>query len=152
IRQQSRVNALRDREVPISRLLIVPILFSVWGIYGVTTTIPLTAFTSSLFVASLLSGGLVCFWINRFFINQPKYNPQTMIVTLPGQPLSLLLILSTFSVHFVLSVFLALEPNIVNSAPFVFIFCALSGFFSGSFWGQVIGTLKVAFNVIKRGV
>ena len=143
------ITSLRPREVSVGRLLIVPMLFFIWGIYGITTTVTLTGLTLTLVIAFFMIGVLGLLLVNRAFINQAKYNPNTMMITLPGQPISLLLILFAFISHYVFSAFVAVEPQIVNSAPFITVFCILSGISTGSFWGNTLRNLNVVVKARK---
>ncbi|OMO26522.1 hypothetical protein BH582_21865 [Vibrio sp. 10N.222.47.A9] len=143
------ITSLRPREVSVGRLLIIPMLFFIWGIYGITTTVPLTSLTLTIVVASLVVGVLGLLLVNRVFISQAKYNPNTMMLTLPGQPISLLLILFAFISHYVFSAFIAVDPQIVSSASFITVFCVLSGVSIGSFWGNTLGNLNVVVKTRK---
>ncbi|MBD1577429.1 MULTISPECIES: DUF6622 family protein [Vibrio] len=143
------ITSLKPREVSVRRLLIIPMIFFIWGVYEIITTLTLTSLTLTLVIGSFTLGVLGLLFVNRRFINQAKYNPDTMMVILPGQPISLLLILFAFISHYVFSVFVAVDPQIVKSASFVVIFCVLSGFSIGAFWGNTLRNLHVAITARK---
>ncbi|TNG91832.1 hypothetical protein FHQ28_11190 [Pasteurellaceae bacterium USgator11] len=126
--------ARKDREMPISRLFILPIAFSIWLVVGSAVTFS-GAF--ELFFPLLLLGfilGFAC-WC--------KVTPKQHIVRtaqhrifLAGSYFTLIFALSVFMVKFTLTSALAINPTWTNNTGFLLGYALINGFFSGFIWGR----------------
>ena len=119
--------ALYDREMTTGRFFFLPILFLVWGAYGVITE------------TGLLAGTALGY---RLWRSQPPLrnsdNPGMIIRA--GTPLTLGLIVITFCMKFILVSVIDLHPGLRSSAIFCMLFGGVTGLVDGVFWG---GTLRL---------
>lgn len=131
--------ALNDREMKTGRLFLLPVLFFVWGGYGIMTETQRAGISLTMMVAGLLAGGTLGYWIWR---SQPPLqdsgNPGTVIRA--GTPLTLGMIVITFCTKFILTSAIFLQPSLAASASFCMLMGGLTGMFDGVFWG---GTLRI---------
>ncbi|HEH9398149.1 TPA: hypothetical protein SIA35_000085 [Aeromonas sobria] len=131
------VNALRDREMDIKGLFIMPLFFLLWG--G-TSVINELAF---LFwgLAAMLVGLIAGYGAGWFFSSvrpQLKHKEGTNLIIWPGTPWVIVFVIITFFIKYTLNVFLNMEPGLRFSLWFNVIFGVLSGLISGVLWGRTL--------------
>lgn len=131
--------ALYDRKMAIGRLFLLPVLFLVWGAYGVITETELPGVSLSMMIAGLLAGSALGY---RLWRSQPPLrdtdNPGMVIRS--GTPLTLGLIVIAFSMKFTLTSALYLQPGLRSATSFCLLFGGMTGLVDGIFWG---GTLRL---------
>lgn len=131
--------ALYDREMTTGRLFFLPVLFLVWGVYGVITETKLAGVSLTMMAAGLLAGTAIGYQLWR---SQPPLrnsdNPGMIIRA--GTPLTLGLIVIAFCMKFILTSAIYLQPGLGSSASFCMLFGGVTGLVDGVFWG---GTLKL---------
>ncbi|MFK3914813.1 DUF6622 family protein [Enterobacter cancerogenus] len=131
--------ALYDREMKIGRLFLLPVLFLVWGGYGVMTETERAGVSLTMMVAGLLAGGALGYWMwGAQTPLQDSGNPGTVIRA--GTPLTLCMIVITFFTKFILTSAIFLQPGLAASASFCLLMGGLTGLNDGVFWG---GTLRI---------
>ena len=134
---------LRANDVPVRRLLILPIamtafsLFGLWQAFGASAIASL-AWTST-FVAMLAVG-----W-SLPSNARVQYSPASRCVHVPGSWLPLALMMTIFLLRYVVAVGLALHPSLRLEPTFVAAAAALYGLSSGSFSARAINTWRSAF-------
>ncbi|HEB6949786.1 TPA: hypothetical protein R0445_004401 [Salmonella enterica subsp. enterica serovar Hvittingfoss] len=131
--------ALYDREMAIGRLFFLPVLFLVWGAYGVITEPEQVGVCLTMMIAGLLVGTAIGY---RLWRSQPLLrntdNPGMIIRA--GTPLTLGLIMIAFCMKFFLISALYLQPGLRSTASFCMLFGGVTGLIDGVFWG---GTLRL---------
>lgn len=131
--------ALYDREMAIGRLFLLPVLFLIWGAYGVITETEQAGVSLTMMTAGLFAGTVLGYKLWR---SQPPLrntdNPGMIIRA--GTPLTLGLIVIAFSLKFTLTSALYLQPGLRSTASFCMLFGGVTGLVDGIFWG---GTLRL---------
>lgn len=129
--------ALYDREMTTARLFFLPMLFLVWGAYGVITETELTGISLTMTAAGLLAGTALGY---RLWRSQPPLrnsdNPGMIIRA--GTPLTLGLTVITFCVKYILTSAISLQPGLRASPSFCMLFGCVTGLVDGVFWGGAL--------------
>lgn len=131
--------ALYDREMTTGRLFFLPVLFLVWGAYGVITETALAGASLTMMAAGLLAGTALGYWLWRSLPPLRNSDSPGMIIR-AGTPLTLGLIVITFCMKFILTSAIYLQPGLRSSASFCMWFGGVTGLVDGVFWG---GTLRL---------
>lgn len=131
------IKALSDREMTIQRLFLLPIIFLLWGGYGVIEEVDLPGFAILSMVVGLLLGAVVgwMMWCNTARLRQKT---GTDLIIRPGSPLTLITILISFVIKFILVAILSINPDLRSSLDFNILFGLISGVIDGIFWGGTI--------------
>ncbi|MEG5550402.1 DUF6622 family protein [Enterobacter wuhouensis] len=131
--------ALYEREMATGRLFFLPVLFLVWGAYGVITETELAGVSLTMMVAGLLVGTALGYILWR---SQPPLRSSDYpgMIIRAGTPLTLGLIVITFCMKFILTSAIYLQPGLRSSASFCMLFGGVTGLVDGVFWG---GTLRL---------
>lgn len=142
---QRGIKALRQREVSLNRLLIVPTFFLAWGLNDLLTKITISATTFTLFSGAFIISATLLYFVNKSTRRYIVYNKETGMLALPGQPITLILILIAFLTKYLLSVILTLRPEITMHHNFGLYFATVSGLIDGTFWGNIAPALSQVF-------
>ncbi len=131
--------ALSEREMNISQLFILPLLFLIWGVWGLKEEFNFNV-ASSVGMFSGLALGIVAGW--RLWKNQPrlKNKPHSDRIIRAGTPLTLIFIIMGFGSKYCLLVWLSLHPEAHYAVQFSALFGVITGLVDGLFWG---GTLNL---------
>lgn len=141
----SGIKALRPRKMTPERMLILPMLFFVWALFGIATELVkwpagLGAFAVAMIVG--IAGG----WVNALRLPVAIFDGRTRRVIRPGSPTVLILVLVGFLAKYVLSVALVRYPTLGAQEGFAILFGGVSGLVDGAFWGGVILQFLQAFH------
>ncbi|MFM4952535.1 DUF6622 family protein [Aeromonas dhakensis] len=139
------INALRDREMSIRGLFIMPLFFLLWG--GISVIDELTFSYWGLVAMSV--GGLLGYGIGWCLSSsgpQLKRKEGTNLIIWPGSRWLIVFVIITFITKYTLNVILNVEPELMSSFWFNVVFGVLSGVISGVLWGR---TLSLYFNYRK---
>ncbi|HAT2608589.1 TPA: hypothetical protein I8235_001550 [Kluyvera intermedia] len=134
--------ALLAREMNISQLFILPLLFLIWGVWGLKEAFNFNV--ASLMGMSIgLAFGILAGW--QLWKNQPrlKNKPHSEKIIRAGTPLTLIFIIIAFVSKYCLLVWLSLHPEAHHAAQFGALFGVITGLVDGVFWG---GTLNLFFS------
>ncbi|PHM55257.1 DUF6622 family protein [Xenorhabdus sp. KK7.4] len=133
------IKALDDREMTVSRLFLLPIVFFIWAVYVVLHE---TVFQASALLALVVGilAGIAIGW--KLWSTQPRLRqkPGSDLIIRSGTPLTLIFILIIFCVKFIISATAAIHPALTHSFSFNLLFGFASGLLDGVFWG---GTLNL---------
>lgn len=131
--------ALYGREMTTGRLFFLPVLFLVWGVYGVITETQLAGVSLTMMAAGLLAGTALGY---RLWRSQPslRNSDKPGMIIRAGTPLTLGLIVIAFCMKFILTSAIYLQPGLGSSASFCMLFGGVTGLVDGVFWG---GTLRL---------
>jgi hypothetical protein len=131
------IMALRPREVSPSRMLVIPVVFLVWGLTGMVGADGLGA-KLALFAGGLLVG-LAGGRALASLLPAPRWSRSAGLLAMPGSPIPLILIGVAFATKYVGNVALALEADITVHTEIASAMVAASGLFAGLFWGRTLG-------------
>jgi hypothetical protein len=131
------VAAMSPREVSANRMLIIPVVFLVWGLTGMFGGDGL-AYKLALFAGGVLAG-LACGRALASLLPAPRLSRTTGLLAMPGSPMPLILIGLAFATKYIGTVALALNPDLVVHAEISAAMAAVGGLFAGLFWGRTLG-------------
>jgi hypothetical protein len=140
------VKALQPREMTWPRMLLLPVLFLVWGLYDIVTQLHLPALALAAFAGALVLGASLGWLIA---MQQEPARRVGLLIYRPGTPVTLILIVIAFLSKYALSVAVAYHPDLAANAHYNLLYGALSGATDGIFWG---GTLCQLYQVFWRRV
>ncbi|CAD6528513.1 DUF6622 family protein [Paraburkholderia sabiae] len=128
--------AMNSGTAPLSKLAIVPLIFTAWGILHLITD-PLAGWSSVIVwvVGALIgiAGGVFIASRTRFIVD-----PAANTVMLPGSMVPLVLIVITFAAKFWLGVELATATSLAALGGYVLLSAAVSGVVAGVFGGRFL--------------
>jgi len=133
------VAAMQPRDVSPGRLLIIPIVFLVWGFAGLLGAQgdlgrSLAAFLAAAVAGLALGRGLAA-------LSPPPGPAAPGLIAMPGSPVTLILILAAFATKYAGNVALALAQDAGARAFWSTGLAASGGLFAGLFWGRTLGLL-----------
>jgi hypothetical protein len=131
------VAAMSPREVSANLMLIIPVVFLVWGLTGMFGGDGL-AYKLALFAGGVLAG-LACGGALASLLPAPRLSRTTGLLAMPGSPVPLILIGLAFATKYIGTVALALNPDLVVHAEISAAMAAVGGLFAGLFWGRTLG-------------
>ncbi len=140
------IGALKDREMGVNRLFLLPLIFLFLGGSDVINELAFPRWGAISMLAGLMIGVGVG-WLLWRAAPRLKIKEGTDLIIRPGTPLPLIFILITFVIKFTLIVFLKVEPDLKYAFDFNLLFGLLSGFTGGVFWG---GTLNLYITFRKN--
>jgi uncharacterized protein DUF6622 len=135
--------ALRPREVSPSRVLVIPIVFFIWGLAGLWSAREAAVFHRAVFLGGVALGaaaGLALASITP----APRWTPATGMLTMPGSAKPLVMICLAFATKYAAAVALAISADAVARGEVWALSASLGGAFAGLFWGRAAGQLLQA--------
>ncbi|MGI4985808.1 MAG: DUF6622 family protein [Janthinobacterium lividum] len=126
------VKSMRGGTTKIHRLAIVPVIFTLWGLYGLAAQ-PATSWLAWL--SGILLGLAIGFVLARRSTITADRTHGT--ITLPGSPVPLVLMLLVFIVKFWLGFELAMHAASPGS-PYLMVAASVSGAVAGIFAGRFL--------------
>lgn len=131
------VSALKPREIPLSRLFIIPLLFLAAGVYHLSDF----AFYPAVPVFVLSSMLFCLIRISLLWKDPVEYHASSGLIHRPGSPFVLILVLVAFVFKFAMTVLL--ERGAISAHFFAFqcLWGAGSGIITGLSWGSLLYTL-----------
>lgn len=127
------VQSMRGGTTKIYRLAIVPVIFTLWGLYGLITQPTMNWLACSAWLAGVLLGLASGFAMARRSAMTADRIHGT--ITLPGSPVPLMLMLLIFIVKFWLGFALATHATPPDS-PYPILAALVSGLVAGIFVGR----------------
>jgi hypothetical protein len=128
--------AMNSGTAPLSKLAVVPLIFTAWGILHLITD-PLAGWSSAIVwvVGALIgiAGGVFIASRTRFIVD-----PQANTVMLPGSMVPLALIVITFAAKFWLGVEVATATSLASLGVYMLLGAAVSGVVAGVFAGRFL--------------
>ena len=137
------VAAMRPRDVAPGRVLIVPLVFFVWGATGLVTATEGLALKIGLFIAAL-AVGLAIGRVLASLSDPPRLSRASGMMTMPGSPAPLILIVLAFGAKYCGSVALAMATDAAVRAELSSVMAATGGLFAGLLWGRTLGQFQRA--------
>ncbi|MEV3836020.1 DUF6622 family protein [Aeromonas allosaccharophila] len=131
------INALRDREMNIRGLFIMPLFFLLWGGISVIDELAFSFWgLVAMSVGLLLGYGAV--WSLSRGGRQLKSKEGSHLIIWPGTPWIIIFVIITFITKYTLNAFLNIEPELKLSLWFNIVFGVLSGLINGVLWGRTL--------------
>ncbi|WP_237448744.1 MULTISPECIES: DUF6622 family protein [unclassified Pantoea] len=143
------IKALQTREVAVQKLFYIPVLFLVWGFYGVFRETTWVAYTLFSMIIGLLIGGIIGAMLSHA-TGKPISSENHGMIIRPGSALPLIFMLLAFAAKYTLSVSVALHPELIASLSFNLIHGAISGVTAGIFWGSMLVYFIPWYRQLKR--
>lgn len=138
------VKALRAREVSPSRMLVLPVIFLAWALFGMFAELSNWAGALVAFIIGIgigFSGG----WANATRLPPASFNRTSGLMWRPGSATTLGLVIVAFVAKYLLSVALAMHPHLGSDTGFAALFGGISGLVDGAFWGGTAQQFRSAF-------
>lgn len=129
------IKATKTAVIQFWRLLIIPLVFTIWGLAGLLTTLQFTALSAGTWIAAIIIGCYLGSLAARGVAI--RANKSRGLIELPGSPFTLVLILAIFAAKYVLGYQLATDPAAAQSSLYVFFDAGISGLVAGLFIGRV---------------
>jgi hypothetical protein len=131
------VAALQTRTIEISKLAIVPVIFAVWGAYGLFQLFGPSPEAIGIFVVALLVGAAVGLVLSRH--GAVRADQTKGLVEISGSPVTLILVLIIFIGKYSLGYWAATDPGARDSIQFLAVDATVSGLVIGIFVGRFAG-------------
>ncbi len=128
-------SALKPHVVPLMRMFIIPIVFTVWGLTSLVTKLN-TALDVSTWAVSLAIGIAVGWLLHRQI--KIRADKQMRLITLPGSPLLLILVLTIFAIKYFFGALYAINPLARANLLIVMADVISSGLITGVFVGRAL--------------
>ena len=144
------VNALKDREMDVKRLFLLPLIFLFWGGSGVINELAFPHWGLASMLTGLIVGGGVG-WLLWRTTPRLKIKEGTDLIIRPGTPLTLVFIVIAFVTKFFLILFLNVVPGLKYNFDFNILFGLLSGVIDGVFWGGTLN-LYLTSRQVRKGI
>ncbi|PYE87397.1 DUF6622 family protein [Phyllobacterium leguminum] len=138
------IKALQPREMTWLRMLLLPILFLVWGLYDIVTVLHHPILALVAFAGGIVIGGAIG-WLLAAHQDAAWIDPASRLIHRPGTPVTLILILIGFICKYALSVALAYHADLAASPDYNVLSGAIAGAVDGVFWGMTGRQLNQAF-------
>ena len=135
--------AMQPRDVAPGRVLIIPIVFFVWGATSLFAATDGLALRLAFFIVALLVG----LAIGRALASlsaAPRLSRGTGLIAMPGSAAPLILIVLAFATKYCGSVALAMATDLAVRAELASALAASGGLFAGLFWGRTLGQFQRA--------
>jgi len=136
------LNAMQPRTIAPVRVLIIPVVFLVWGLVSLISSRGL-GFAFVLFVVGT-AAGLAAGSALAALMPAPRLDRQTGLLAMPGSPIPLALILAAFVVKYAGSVALVGASDPATHAEIASAMALIGGVFAGLFWGRTLGQFRRA--------
>jgi len=138
------VAALRPREIPAQRALILPLAFLVWGVAGIMSSRGL-----GLDLVYFLVGGAIGAWAGAgvaWRSAPPVLELERGLLLMPGSLWPLVMIGFAFPIKYALAVALATADAPSQAAVYASLSAVAGGAFAGLFWGRALVQFRRALS------
>lgn len=129
------VKSLKPHTIPLKKAFILPVIFLVWGLSSLSAKLG-TFLNFGLWIGCLAVGA----WLGWHLVRHVSVKSSTHgpVITSPGGPLTLILILAIFFVKYFFGFTYATNPLASTDIGFVRADIILSGFLTGMFVGRAL--------------
>jgi hypothetical protein len=135
------VAARRPGETTLTKMAIIPLVFTAWGLYDLVTLYGATVDSAVLWLAGITIGSAIGWWIvGRFAIT---VDHTTAVFQRPADLSLLPLLLATFAVKYGFGVIAAISPQLIAETAFRVADLMLSGAFTGIFVGKFLHYIQI---------
>lgn len=137
------VRRLRASDVPVRRLLVLPIAMAVFSLFGLWQAAGASAVASVAWTLTFVATTAIGWALPPNAGVQ--YSPGSGRVHVPGSWLPLALMMTIFFLRYIVAVTVAMHPSLRLDPSFVAGIAALYGLSSGSFAARTANTWRSAF-------
>lgn len=137
------ITALHPRETSLKNIFIIPVLFlsaSIYHLIGFSFFPAILIYITTLMIFCIIR--MVFLWQSPV-----EYNNATGLVTRPGSPFILTLIIGSFIFKFVMTYLMENDPRLLMNLSFQCLWGAGSGIATGLSWG---GLLYVIYKIKEK--
>lgn len=127
---------LRDRTASLARVSLMPVAMTLLSVSGTFSALGASPHRTMGIAAWLVAAALAFAIFSRGRSAAAQYDAERRVYLLQGSVVPLLMIVGIFLVKYVVGVDLAMEPQLVQNAPYVLGIAALYGAFTGVFVGR----------------
>lgn len=131
--------AMREREVPVSALFIIPVVMLALSLHDIGTRFGPSGFAPVLWALGALAAALLAFSVGESRVIAASRSGR---VRIQGSPLPLAMMLAVFAIKYAASAALAIQPRLGQDALFVAAVCVAYGACNGCFLGRLAGDLR----------
>ena len=146
----SGVSLLSPNETSLWRMLLMPCIFLLWGIYGIFSKLHMPWTALLIYVAALIAG----LFLGKFIMAKRRpavLDAATGMVQRPGSKVPLVVVLFSFSCLYIVNVYAAYHPESPAELKFVVIYSLASGLAAGVFLGiSIAGIMKALLGTVVR--
>lgn len=138
-------SATRGRDVPMGRLVLLPVAMTGLALWGVQSAFGATGHLAALLALWAVCAAAVLAVGSR--LAPPagtRWNSAARSVHLPGSWVPMALILAVFLMKYGIGVQLAMQPPLAHDTGFAFAVTALYGLLSGFFAARLLSVLRLA--------
>ena len=139
------IAALQPREVAPSRVLIIPLVFLIWGLVGIFGAGESAAVKAAAFLVGLALGAVGGRWL-ALASPSPSLIPASGRLAMPGSVAPLILICLAFAIKYTGSAALAISDEPVFRAQLAIALAGVGGMFAGLFWGRTLTQFQRALS------
>lgn len=132
--------ASKTRTVSLYRLVIMPIIFTLWSLSSIHTKYACSSLSFAFWLTAFITG--IIFAIHALHKKVIKVDHKHKLVTLSGDYTQLLLVMLFFIVKYSIGASYALNPSLKTTTLFLGIDMIASGIISGIAWGRSINIIK----------
>jgi teichoic acid transport system permease protein len=140
----------RSRVTQVWKLAILPTIFFIFDVVGISQNHAITGFLVLLWIISLGLGGTVAYFLVRDAT--VRADRKNWLIRLQGDKRVLFLILIVFTVKYGIAWLTAAAPALSKPHNFIADSLALSGFFTGIFFGRSCVSLVKFFTVPSKAL
>ena len=130
------INGLKPAETSLAKLAIIPVIFAVWGVYGIVVHYGVSVASLLPSLLGLAAGTGFGWWLLRHL--RITVDAATGRLHRPADYTLLPLLMTTFVVKYGFEATLAVNPAMAQSANFRIAHLLLSGIFTGIFIGKFL--------------
>lgn len=141
------IKARQPATVSLARLAIVPLIFFVWDLYDLMVYRHLTAGIIAIWIAGLLFGALLGYWLIKPARVCRGAQPRT--ISRPADFSALPLMITAFVIKYVFGVMAAVSPQTLQQPAVSATAVMVGGVFAGSFIGKFTRYLQRYFTPAK---
>ncbi len=140
------ISQLRDRTASLARVSLMPAAMTVLSVSGTFSALGASPHRAIGIGAWLIAAALAFALFSRGRSTAAQYDAERRVYLLQGSVVPLLMIMGIFLVKYVVGVDLAMEPQLVQDAPYVLCIAALYGAFTGIFVGRALRLWRLSLH------
>ena len=130
-----------DREMPLKRVLIIPVIMLALSAQGIVSTFGISTATALSWLPFTAVGAALAWALFRR--DSVKALPHKRAVFQSGSWTPMILMMGIFLTKYVVGITLAMQPNHAHELLFAAGVCALYGLFNGVFIGRMLRVFSI---------
>lgn len=137
-----------ERSAGLPRMLATPVAMAALSAYGLVAAFGPSgevARAVGVWLAAALTTAGLALWLQPCAAPGTQYAPHTRTFKLPGSAMPLALIVGIFTVKYLVTVELTLQPSLARDGTFALQIATLYGVFNGLFAARAVRLLRMAW-------